>query len=344
MYLIDPNKKQFKANLHSHSTLTDGKLTPQQMKNAYKEKGYSILAITDHDYPVDHSAMTESDFLLLTGYESIVYEDIPEDQLGLFLPMIHMNLIAKDPHNLTMVDFDPGYCFYIPENIRPSIPLAPNQRLREYSIDYINEFVRKARNSGFLVAYNHPSYNTEPFETLLAYQGFYSMEIANSDADTITGFEYNGELYNRLLFAGKPFYCHAADDNHNIQPEDSYGWDSFKSWTMIMADELEYGTVISAMEKGEMYASRGPSFTEVSFENGNLHIECSDVVWIRAFFGSHKMVKTLYAKKGETINCADFEMPEDLRYIRVAIEDENGKTADTRGFFREELGLPLLRK
>ena len=168
MYLIDPNKKQYKANLHCHSTMTDGRLTPAQLKEAYRNNGYSILAITDHDYPVDHSAMTEKDFLVLTGYESIVYEEIPEDELGLYLPMIHINLIAKDPHNLTMVDFDSGYCFYIPEELRPSIPMAPNQRKREYSIDYINEFVQKAKDSGFLVAYNHPSYNTEPFDTILA--------------------------------------------------------------------------------------------------------------------------------------------------------------------------------
>ena len=29
MYLIDPGKKQFKANLHCHSTHSDGKLTPR---------------------------------------------------------------------------------------------------------------------------------------------------------------------------------------------------------------------------------------------------------------------------------------------------------------------------
>ena len=63
MDLISPAKKQYKANLHSHSTMSDGRLTPQQLKDAYKARGYSILAITDHDYPVDHSDLSEKDFL-----------------------------------------------------------------------------------------------------------------------------------------------------------------------------------------------------------------------------------------------------------------------------------------
>ncbi len=344
MYLIDPGKKQYKANLHSHSTMSDGRLTPQQMKEAYRSHGYSILAITDHDYPVDHSDMTEQDFLMITGYESIAYEEVAEDPLGLFLPMIHMNLFAKSPHNITMVDFDPGYCFFIPEDVRPSIPLAPEQRSREYSLSYINDFVRKAREAGFLVSYNHPSYNTEPFETIMAYQGFFSMEIANTDANSITGFEYNGELYNRLLAAGKRLFCHAADDNHNLHPADSAGWDSFGAWTVITADALDYPSVIDAMETGQMYASRGPSIYEASFAGGRLHVECSDAACIRAFYGSHKNTRVRFASRGSAVTSADFDMPDDLRYIRIAVEDWNGKTADTRGFFRDELGLPPLQE
>ena len=46
MYLISPDKKQYKANLHCHSVYSDGKKTPEELKEMYKEKGYSILSIT----------------------------------------------------------------------------------------------------------------------------------------------------------------------------------------------------------------------------------------------------------------------------------------------------------
>ena len=72
MYLISPYKKQFKANLHCHSVISDGKLTPEQLKNAYKENGYSVLAITDHEVPCSHQEISDSEFLMLTGYETYI--------------------------------------------------------------------------------------------------------------------------------------------------------------------------------------------------------------------------------------------------------------------------------
>ena len=62
MYLISPDKKQYKANLHCHSTISDGNLTPEQLKEAYKGQGYSVLCITDHEIPADHSHLTDKDF------------------------------------------------------------------------------------------------------------------------------------------------------------------------------------------------------------------------------------------------------------------------------------------
>ena len=36
---ISKDKKQFKANLHCHSTISDGRLTPEELKAAYKNAG-----------------------------------------------------------------------------------------------------------------------------------------------------------------------------------------------------------------------------------------------------------------------------------------------------------------
>ena len=37
-----------RANLHTHSTLSDGRLTPEQVIEAYASKNYDVLAMTDH--------------------------------------------------------------------------------------------------------------------------------------------------------------------------------------------------------------------------------------------------------------------------------------------------------
>ena len=92
---ITPQAKQYRANLHSHSTLSDGRLTPEQLVEAYREAGYSILAITDHEAPYDHTALSTPDFLLLTGYEAYIRPSRTA-AFDPFRPEIHLNLLAKE--------------------------------------------------------------------------------------------------------------------------------------------------------------------------------------------------------------------------------------------------------
>ena len=98
MYLISPKQKQYKANLHSHSTLSDGKKTPEELKQMYKDQGYSILAITDHEVPKNHSKMNDKDFIMVTGYEVYVRTD-PNYVYDVYAKEIHMNFFAKNPEN-----------------------------------------------------------------------------------------------------------------------------------------------------------------------------------------------------------------------------------------------------
>ena len=49
LVLIDKNLKQYKANLHCHTNISDGRLTPLEVKELYKSHGYSVIAYTDHD-------------------------------------------------------------------------------------------------------------------------------------------------------------------------------------------------------------------------------------------------------------------------------------------------------
>ena len=48
-YLLPETGSFYKANLHAHSTVSDGGLTPSELKERYRAKGYSILALTDHE-------------------------------------------------------------------------------------------------------------------------------------------------------------------------------------------------------------------------------------------------------------------------------------------------------
>lgn len=335
MYLISPLKKQYKANLHCHSVFSDGKKTPQELKEMYKEQGYSILAITDHERPKSHSYLSDDEFIALTGYETYVRTN-SECRADPYEKEVHFNLFARDPENEAIVCYDPKYCKYMSAEDKEKLKKVGVQKPREFSVAYINELIKTAKENGYIVAYNHPWWSMEDEADVLKYDGFFSMEMCNYGSHMIGRLEYNAKLYDKMLLTGKRIFCHSGDDNHNKLPADSVGFDSFGAFTMIMPDNFTYDSVISAMENGEMYSSMGPLFKEVSMTGNKIHIECSEVEQITVFTGS-KNPRRKYANKGETINSADFEIDDRAKFVRVSIVDKYGKFADTRGFFRDEL-------
>ena len=53
-YLLPQTGQFFKANLHCHTTISDGSMTPEEIKEAYTSHGYSVVAFTDHDVLIPH--------------------------------------------------------------------------------------------------------------------------------------------------------------------------------------------------------------------------------------------------------------------------------------------------
>ena len=335
LYLISPNQKQYKANLHCHSVGSDGRKTPEELKKMYMEHGYSILSITDHETPKNHSYLSDGDFLTITGYEAYIRPNEGCVFDG-YNSEVHLNLFARDPENEAIVCYNAACCKYIPEEEHAKYEKVGPLKTREYSVEYINEFIQVAKDNGYLVAYNHPCWSMEDESTIMSYEGIFSMEMCNYSSCLLNATEYNSVLYNKMLNNGMRVFCHSADDNHNKEPDDSIYCDSFGGFTMIMPKGFTYDSVIEAMETGEMYSSMGPLFKEVSMEGNKIHIECSDVKMIVVFTGS-KTPRQLIAENGCTVNCADFEIEDRAKYVRVSIVDEHGRYADTRGYFRDEL-------
>ncbi|MBE6709368.1 MAG: PHP domain-containing protein [Ruminococcaceae bacterium] len=337
MYLISPKVPQYKANLHSHSTLSDGSLTPVELRDMYKAQGYSILAITDHEYPNDHTSLGDDELLMLTGYEAYIRPS-PDCRYDVYSPEVHLNLFARDPHNTTLICYNKACCKYIPEEKQADIPRAGSERTRAYNREYINEFIRTARDNGYIVSYNHPYWSMESEADIIATEGCFSMEMVNYNSYVSSRLEHNGALYDRFLSAGKRIFCHGADDNHNRFPAGHPGFDSFGGFTMIMADSLSYDSIFSAMESGNMYSSMGPEIRSAEYRDGTVHVECSPATAIIAYTG-RKHPKHFLAPLGETVTSADIEIDGDARYLRLSVVDREGRWADTRGYSRDELGL-----
>ena len=330
--LIRKAKPQFKANLHAHSKISDGRLTPEEMKKIYREKGYSILCITDHNIPCPHSDLTEKDFLMLTGYEADIRDDV--EGKTTYLPTAHLCLYARDPENRTLIWFDEAR-FNGADDPRRALNVAPPCP-RSYTPDYINAFIQTAKQNGYIVAHNHFAWSLEPEAQVLAYEGLFSMEICNGGCWLVGNLEYNAALYDKMLRRGMRIFCHGTDDNHNVYQEGPE-CDSFVAYTYVLADELTYDSVFSALEKGDFYASRGPQIHSLTMDGRHARIECSNAKVIYAYFGG-KDALFRYAPKGESLTVAEFDIREDAPYVRFSVFDEYGNSADTRGYFADELG------
>ena len=116
--LLSENGNWYKANLHTHSTISDGHYTPLEVRDLYRNHGYSVLALTDHEFLVPHTDLCEKDFLMLTSYEAQIRGD-----LELPAPMrriSHLNFYARDPEQRKCLSSTCGmYRLTLPEWISP---------------------------------------------------------------------------------------------------------------------------------------------------------------------------------------------------------------------------------
>lgn len=332
--LISKDKPLFKANLHCHSTCSDGRCTPEELKAAYKSRGYSILAITDHEYLLDHSDLNDENFLTITGYEISVNE--LSDQPNQFRRTCHLNLLAKEPHNTKHVCFHPQYIWCGDKSLIPGLEYIGGLYERDYSPECVNDIIKTAKENGFLVSYNHPHWSLETNGECLRYEGMYAMEIYNHGCYQMGISEYNAQVYDAMLRMGKRIFCVATDDNHDIRPFEHPLNDSFGGFTMIQAQRLDYPSVISALELGTFYASQGPEVHELTFENGRVRILCSPAMDIMLSTAG-RSAQHKRAEPGALLEEAEFDVSAEDRYFRLDVVDSSGRRANTRAYFLDEL-------
>lgn len=327
----------YKANLHAHSNLSDGCLTPAEMKAAYRARGYSILCVTDHEILLDHSDLTDEDFLLLTGYEMAFNEDAPGRPFDL-KRTCHINLYAREAANTNQVCFDPDEVWGNARAELPHLRRAGEIYRRAYSVESVNHVIAEARAHGFLVQYNHPAWSLETPDYFLNYRGAFAMEISNYGCVTSGIEEYNDAVYDMMLRSGRRIYCTCTDDNHNHAPLTAPNSDSFGGFTVIQAESLTYPSVIAALERGDFYASTGPEIYEVYQEDGELHIACSPARSIQMSSYGRRSARSI---ESDGVTRAAFALNGSEGYVRLTVTGLDGRKAYTRAYFADELGLEV---
>lgn len=335
-YLLPYNIDGYKANLHCHTTVSDGSCTPQQVKDFYMERGYSVVAYTDHNVLVSHPELNDKNFLALNGLE---YDVTQEAREGLpFRKTCHFCAIALEQDNLTQPCWHRSkYLTRGAVEHRDSVLHDENQPdwERIYTPEEISRMMKEVASKGFFVTYNHPTWSLEQYPEYMNYEGMHAIEMFNG-ACIVEGFDdYNPRVYDDMLFGGKRIYGIGADDNHLRYTEGAY-CDGGHAFTVIKADKLEYRAVTKALEDGMFYASEGPVIHNLWFEDGKVVIETSPVVRMYANYG-YRVAKPINAEAGEYVTRAEFPWDEKYQWMRVTIVDEHGKRACTNAYFPDQL-------
>ena len=318
IYLLPEHGNFYKVNMHSHSTLSDGKQTPEELKELYMAKGYSAIAFTEHGKIHDLTHLTDESFVAITSYEIdfLDKEHTPFPALlekpleHAHMEAVHMNLYAYDPHNVTPIDLTDL-----------KVP---------FSLENVNEAVRRAREAGFFVIFNHPHWSMNTHGLYAGLKDVQGLELVNGASNRSSDLDYAPYVYDEMVAAGLRPICVGGDDNHVTSH-------FFQAWTVMKADELTHDALLGAMKAGHCYASTGPEIYELYLEDDAVHIKCSPAKTI-AMHGGIRLSYAKHAKDGALLTEAVFPLYGlDFRYFRLSVTDAEGKRANTNAYFTDTL-------
>lgn len=307
------NHGQYKANLHTHTTRSDGKLSPQNVVDKYHQLGYQILAITDHNevtYPwiefASMEASNKSKERLKNGeinQESVIYEN-------------------RDPNELGMIAI---------QGNEVSAPHHTGSLFNDYNHPTKQEdstFIAIAAKNGLQI-FNHPGrykHNAQWYADFFKkYNHLIGMEIYNN------GDRYSNDrqLWDSVLVALSPVRTVWGYSNDDMHGEASLG----RNWNIFILPELSEKWVRKGMEEGRsfyVYSPEGhsntsiPSIQSILVKKGQIQIEATGQDSIRWLSGGKRI------HKGNSIKLDDYT---DLStYVRAEIFGPGGFIMGTQPF------------
>lgn len=169
----------YRANLHTHTTTSDGAHPPARVAEFYRRQGYHVLALTDHGATNDVAKLCRRGFLVLNGLEhGAPLRDNP-----------------NDVHHLVALN--------IPRDFKMSEDVGRDA----------NAFIRAVQAAGGETILAHPYWSRHRYDQVAYLDGYVAVEVYNGTADTI-GRACSETEWSQLLDAGRVIPAVAVDDSH----------------------------------------------------------------------------------------------------------------------------------
>lgn len=223
--------KWYKGNTHTHTTNSDGDEFPRRVVRWYLDHNYNFLVISDHDYLTEIKYLDtdeNDDFILIPG------EEVSDESGGkpVHLNAIGINQFVKTQHGNTFLE------------------------TLQNNINAINA-------AGGIAQINHPNWRYSfNHEILSLIKDCPLMEIYNISKDcnnySAGGFPGMEEIWDEVLSKENLIFGVISDDAHNYVGEfSSEKSNPGRGWIMVRAKNLTQEEIISALKRGDFYATIG---------------------------------------------------------------------------------------
>ena len=280
----------FRGNCHTHTNLSDGKGTPQEVAELYRARGYDFLFLTDHwKCHAEVESLCRKGFLVIPGIELHPPAAAPNTVVGHHIVGLG---VAKAPSKARMLK----------QTARAAL--------------------RWIERHGGIAVYTHPYWSGHTIEHMREGRAAFGVEVFNNVCEVERGLGDSSAHLDMALSAGIPWRILAVDDLHRPQR------DPFGGWLLVKARELTPPAILKAIRRGHFYATQGPQIRALRMARNVARIECSPVraiVWHmegpfgRAVFAQDRPLTSaeynVHRRRGKT------------RYLRVEIIDTAGRKA-----------------
>jgi len=290
----------YKGNTHCHTTISDGKVAPEEVVEIYKAHGYSFLAITDHNI-YDYSAQFSTpEFLTFPAVEC------------------NVSVAGTTSKCYHLVGYSDGGDGMFPDGFRTEVPQWQGISTAQGIIDNL-----RSHDNQVILA--HPVWSrTEPPE-FVGLKGLVGMEVYNTCCDFECNTGYAELYWDSLLRRGKKLWGFASDDSHRRE-QIACGW------IVVKAPELTREAIVRSITLGSFYASTGPEITEFYVEDGAAHVTCSPAKAIH-FVAYEDRGWSFYQEGDEPITSASLKLQGTESYVRAEVVGLDGKKAWSNPIF-----------
>lgn len=282
----------YKGNLHAHSSLSDGELTPQQLVDEYTKKGYHFLAITDHWLYSTHNQLQSDNFLLFGGVE---FNTVANDGGCEY----HTVAIGNPNENI----FPEGYQF-------PEFGINTN----------VNELIKYMNKKGHFCIIAHPYWSRRNISEIANLSECLGIEVYNYICDLEYGCGCSNVYWDHLLWGQYRLFAFAADDTHIAES-------CANVFIKVKAAKLSYEDIFDSIKSGSFYASTGPDIYDFYVENNTAYVDCSPCNHI-SFHGNNFSGVSIFSDS-DSLTHAECKI-EAAQYIYVTIKTKNGCKAWTQ--------------